>query len=257
MTLAVVFVCTDNMGAQINVATHLVANVQVSSFRYIMLSDNYAVAPAAKLYVNKIVNSLKALSLGEYNGSSVDLNAEAARMYGMTAEFLQGPRLSVYSAMLSNVKDCLREATAGVGPSDVIVDVTGLTKPQAAHIMHTCMFLRFRVHSFELAVIPDRRNPARSLYHLLKSPSQFAYPCLADVSAVTQEMNKFISKRTLGVAISLVCVIAIACIALLIWMKPDSGVVSRTLLWIGLVANVLGILAGLLQIATSGRSKWD
>ena len=86
------------------------------------------------------------------------------------------------------------------------------------------------------------------MYHAI-SANNFSYPCLTDPAVVEGGMRELIPKKALKISLLAICLVSVACFAFLIMFGVQGHASNEIILWTGLVASVLGIATGILQLA--------
>jgi hypothetical protein len=252
VTKAIICICSPRPDSLANAITYLVDSHDSLALKLILVSDNYASAPGIT-FIGTVIEFLDNLGAGDYQGRPVTVSPAVALLYQRAASALRHARHDAERVYASDFPTLLQNAAKGLPAAQVIIDVTSLPKPLAADITVTCAFRGFRVHSFELTEAVDRRRPEAYMYHAI-SANSFRYPCLTDPAVVESGMREFIPKKALKISLLIVCLVSVACFALLIAFGLHSSTSDELILWTGLVASVLGIATGTLQLASARTS---
>jgi hypothetical protein len=248
MTKAIICICSPRPDSLANALTYLVDSRDSLTFKLFLVSDNYASAPGIT-FIDLVIDFLDKLSAGDYQGRLVSVSPAMAALYQRAASALRDARGDAERVYASDFRTLLQDAAKGIPAAQIIIDVTSLPKPLAADITVTCAFRGFRVHSFELTRPVDRRKPEEYMYHAI-SANSFRYPCLTDPAIVESGMRELIPKKAVKISLLAICLVSVACFALLIMFGPHSTASNELILWTGLVASTLGIGTGALQLAS-------
>lgn len=242
MYSALIFVCSDQPEPYLNVLTYLADKRGTSQFTFVFITGAMMEGPQTS-FVDTLISNIDELANGRYRGRQITTSEEVRKKYAMLASNLRSnPNLTKVIA-LEELADLISSQISKNRQRLPIIDVTGLPKILAAHVMLICLAEGHPVHAFELRDRVDRRRPELSLYFSLPSGA-FDYSQLTRDPAVQASLRRLIPLRKIMWAITAALAIGMGCFTTLIFLKPDNIIFSL----IGIAANLIGIIGGVSQI---------
>ncbi|SCE91770.1 hypothetical protein GA0070618_1897 [Micromonospora echinospora] len=248
MSAALVFICSDHVGPYVNAVSYLRDKRGVASFTFIFITGALVEGPRTD-FVESITAAFESLGEGRYLGRPAHVDEKSQARYRETAEFLDC-RSSVKVVPLEDLAGYISREAKSVKLGQLAIDVTGLPKVLAAHVMLICLAVGRQVHTFELRQRTNPKAPELSLYHAL-SAGDFDYPSLARDPAVLASVRQLVHVKRATWAIVVVSLIGMASLAVLIAVDAKNPALAI----VGLAANVIGIAGGTLQAITIYKGK--
>lgn len=247
MNTALIFVCSDNVDSYINAIAYLCDKCGVARFTFVFLRETASESPATN-FVDNILGKLVKLAEGEYDGRRSDIDDNAKAQYALLAASLRASPPLREVTTLAELPSLLLRHAAAAKPDQLFIDTTGLTKSLMAHVFSIAIFLGYEAYTFELRERPNRERPELSLYFSLR-PADFNYHPLTREITVQRIRSRLIPlPRILKVAAAISATSAV-CFGVLLLVDPNNIV----LLLIGLIANVIGVASGALQVLAMKR----
>lgn len=153
----------------------------------------------------------------------------------------------------SSLKNSLgRLFKAHGGPRNCIIDLTSASKVASIDVFTVCFALGIKsIHTFELELPFDPKNPDKFLYHAL-SKSKYSYTCLSITPPVRSSQSSLVRKSSLLWYVGCVAlVVMVVSLYILVNIGPNSPFVQ----FLNLTAAVIGLASPALALIEQRREN--